>query len=228
MPGGKTHTAIGLGVGLALGGFLPYTPRFPWELGLTVALSTIAALAPDLDIADNELEELGRNEGRHAARRLRRAGRHAGCIGALFGGAAGLLVTLIGELISRLVETIAWAIQRVTTHRGLTHSLLLTVIVILVALNLSLAFSPRYGIWWGLVWSAGWISHLAADSLTFSGLKLFQPWSQQRYWLVPELFRFRVGTWPDSLLGAMAPFAGLLVLLLAHGLLGALASALGG
>src|ERR687885_1881182 len=78
MPGGKTHMAIGIGVGLAMGAAIPITVSFPWQLGLTIAFATIGALAPDLDIADNELEELGRNEGRFVARRLRRGGRRGG------------------------------------------------------------------------------------------------------------------------------------------------------
>jgi len=67
-----------------------------------------------------------------------------------------------------------------------------------------------------------------ADALTLSGLKLLQPWSQQRFWLAPRLLRFRVGTWPDALLGAIAPALGLLVLLLSHGVLSAVATAIGG
>ncbi len=228
VPGGKTHMAIGIGTGLALGAALPLSPAFPWQLGLTVALTTLGGLAPDLDIADNELEELGRNEGGKAARRLRRASRRGGCLLESVAVAVGLLVLMVGEIVSRLVETIAWLIQRVTTHRGLTHSLVIAVIVALVSVNLSVALSPARNAWWGIAWSAGYLSHLASDALTVSGLKLLQPWSQQRYWLAPRMFRFRVGTWPDALLGTIAPAVGLLLLLLGHGLLDALATALGG
>ncbi len=219
MPGGETHMAIGVGVGLALGAALPFTVDFPWQLGLTVALTTVAALAPDLDIADNEFEELARVEGSHAARRLRRAGRRAGCLGEIVMGAAGGVIWLVGELVSRLVEGIAWMIQRVTTHRGMTHSLIVTLIVGLLALNISVAFTPTHTPWWGIAWSAGYLSHLAADALTLSGLKLLQPWSQRRYWLAPRPLRFRVGSWPDTLLAMLAPIGGFLTLLLAHGLL---------
>ncbi len=227
MPGGKTHMAIGIGTGLALGAALPLSPAFLWQLGLTVTLTTLGALAPDLDIADNELEELGRNEGSKAARRLRRAGRRGGCLLEVAAFAVGLFVRAVGEIVSRLVETIAWLIQRVTTHRGLTHSLVIAVIVALVSVNLSVALSPARNAWWGIAWSVGYLSHLASDALTISGLKLLQPWSQRRYWLAPRIFRFRVGTWPDALLGTLAPSVGLLLLLLWHGLLDALATTLG-
>ena len=228
MPGGKTHMAIGVGVGLALGGALPLSISFPWQLGLTVGLATIGALAPDLDIADNELEELGRSEGRQAARRVRRVGRRAGLFWRAVTWIAGSVIWLVGELVSRVIEAIAALIQSVTTHRGMTHSLLGAAVVTLVSIALSVLVTSTRNPWWGLAWSAGWASHLAADALTLSGLKLLQPWSERRYWLAPPLLRFRVGSWPDALLGAVAPVLGLLALLLFQGLLGALTGALSG
>jgi membrane-bound metal-dependent hydrolase YbcI (DUF457 family) len=218
MPGGKTHSAIGVGVGLALGAMLPLSTALPWQLGLTVTLATISALAPDLDIADNELEEMGRSEGRGVARRLRRAGRRGGCLWRVLMQMAGVIVLMVGEIISRLVEAVAWVIQRVTSHRGLTHSLIVALVVALAALNLSVALTPTHTAWWGFTWSAGYLSHLAADALTISGLKLFQPWSQRRFWLLPYPLRFRVGSWPDTLLGTLAPLLGLTIFLVAHGL----------
>lgn len=220
--------AIGVGVGLALGAALPLSISFPWQLGLTVAFTTIGALAPDLDIADNELEELGRSEGQQAARRLRRASRGAGCLLGLVAGAVSSLIWLVGEIISRLVETLAWTIQRWTTHRGMTHSLVVAIITLIASVSFSVLLTTSRNPWWGIAWSAGWFSHLLADALTLSGLKLLQPWSQQRFWAAPPPLRFRVGTWPDAALGAVAPIVGLVALLLSHGLLDALATALGG
>ena len=107
MPGGKTHMAIGVGVGLGLGAALPVSIAVPWQLGLTVVLATIGALTPDLDIADNELEELGRTEAGLAARRIRRAGRRRGCLLALVAWTIALVVRAVGEVISRLVEGVA-------------------------------------------------------------------------------------------------------------------------
>ena len=220
--------AIGVGVGLALGAALPLSIAFPWQLGLTVAFTTIGALAPDLDIADNELEELGRSEGRQAARRLRRAGRGAGCVLGLLAGGVGAIFWLVGELISRIVESLAWTIQQLTTHRGMTHSLVVAIITLIGSVSLSVLLTTSRNPWWGLAWTAGWSSHLLADALTLSGLKLLQPWSQQRFWAAPPLLRFRVGTGPDAALGAVAPVIGLVALLLSHGLLDALVTALGG
>jgi membrane-bound metal-dependent hydrolase YbcI (DUF457 family) len=227
VPSGKTHLAIGIGTGLALGVALPLTRAFPWQLGLTVALATLGALAPDLDIADNELEELGRNEGSKAARRLRRVGRRGGCLLSSLTFAIGLVVLAIGEVISRCVEVIAWMVQRLTNHRGLTHSLIAALVIALLSINLSIALTPTGNPWWGIVWSIGYLSHLAADALTLSGLKLLQPWSQQRFWLTPRILRFRVGTLPDALLGALAPVIGFLVLLIGQGMLNMLVVALG-
>ena len=228
MPGGKTHMAIGVGVGLALGAKLVVSTAFPWQLGLTVALAALGSLAPDLDIADNELEELGRNEAGLAARRIRRIGRRGGSFLGFIAAGIALLVRAVGEVISRLVEAIAWMIQRLTTHRGLTHSLLVAFVITLIALNLSIFLTPNQTAWWGVAWSAGYLSHIAADALTFSGIKLLQPWSERRFWLAPRPLRFRVGTWPDAMLGTIAPPIGLLILLLAHGFLNSLATVIGG
>ncbi len=228
MPSGKTHMAIGVGVGLGLGALLPGELNLLWKLGATVALTTVGALAPDLDIADNELEEMGRSEGRHAARRMWRRRRRTGFIGDVFLTIGGMIAWIAGEIISRLVEAVAWMIQRVTTHRGLTHTLLIFILITLASLNLSAYLTAAGNIWWGAAFAAGWLSHLVADGLTYSGLRLFHPFSETRFWVVPRPLRFRVGTWPDDVLAMCAPFVGFFVLLLGHGLLDALAYAMGG
>lgn len=228
MPGGKTHMAIGVGVGLGLGALLPSELNLLWKLGATVALATVGALAPDLDIADNELEELGRSEGRQAARRLWRRRRRYGLAGDIIMTLGGMIVWTVGEIVSRALEVVAWSIQRVTTHRGLTHSLLALVFVFVVSVGLSVFATATRNAWWGVAFTIGWLSHLLADGLTFSGLRLLQPFSEERFWFAPRALRFRVGTWPDAMIGAVAPIIGFLVLLIGHGLLNVLADAMGG
>jgi membrane-bound metal-dependent hydrolase YbcI (DUF457 family) len=156
---------------------------------------------------------------------VRRLGRRAGCFWGIVTFAVGSVFWLIGEVVSRIVEGLAWLIQQVTTHRGLTHSLIVAIYVVIASLSLSVFVTPTRTPWWGVAWSVGWLTHLGADALTFSGLKLLQPWSERRYWLAPRGLRFRVGTWPDMLLGALAPIMGLMVLLLVHGLFAMLALA---
>jgi membrane-bound metal-dependent hydrolase YbcI (DUF457 family) len=228
MPSGKTHMAIGVGVGLGLGALLPNELNLLWKLGATVALTTIGALAPDLDIADNELEEMGRSEGRQAARRIWRRRRRSSFIGDVILSVGGAIAWIVGEVISRLVEVVAWMIQRVTTHRGLTHSLIAMILVAVASIYVSVFFTSTRNTWWGIAFAAGWLSHLVADGLTFSGLRLLQPFSKARFWFAPRPLRFRVGTWPDAMLAMIAPFIGFIVLLIGHGLLDALAHAIGG
>jgi membrane-bound metal-dependent hydrolase YbcI (DUF457 family) len=228
MPGGKTHMAIGVGVGLGLGALLPSELNLLWKLGATVALTTVGALAPDLDIADNELEELGRSEGRRSARRLWRRRRHYGFVGDVLLTLGGMIVWTVGEIVSRALEVVAWSIQRVTTHRGLTHSLLALVFVLVASVGLSTLLTATRNTWWGVAFTVGWLSHLLADGMTFSGLRLLHPFSEERFWFVPRGLRFRVGTWPDGLIGAVAPVIGFVVLLIGHGLFDVLADAMGG
>ena len=89
-------------------------------------------------------------------------------------GAAGLLA------LSRIVHTLF-------KHRGPIHSPVFSVGVILVVTLLIAIFIP--GWWWmGLTFGWGWLSHLAADSLTPAGIPLLWPLSTTRINLLPDIF----------------------------------------
>lgn len=211
MPGGKTHLAIGVGVGLAMGSRLPFDNYFPLLLGLTVTWCSVAALAPDLDIDNNELEETARDEGRNVSRWMKNTARDSDALDKAAAAGAGLAIKTTGEIASRSVEGLAWLVQRVTTHRGLTHSILALAMTTSLASAASQAWFQTA--WWGLVWGAGYTSHLISDAWTWSGVRFLLPFSQRRFWLAPRGLRFRVGTWRDTLLRVTSPLIGLAVLL---------------
>jgi inner membrane protein len=215
MPGGKTHLAIGVGTALALGSVLPLDEDFWWKLAATVGVCSVAALAPDLDIDDNELEEMSRDRAWSVARHLKHVARNSDSLDRVVATGVGAVLVLLGELVSRVLETLAWLIQRVTTHRGMTHSLLCALFTTSLALYASYSY-VRGDIWWGLAWGVGYLSHLIADSWTWSGVRFLLPFSNRHFWLVPRLLRFRVGTWRDTLLRVVSPFIGAMVLLLQH------------
>jgi inner membrane protein len=211
MPGGKTHLAIGVGVGLALGSRLPLDNTFPVMLGLTVVLCSVAALTPDLDIDDNELEETTRDQGRNLSRWMRNTARDSDSLDKIAARGVGATLSALGEITSRLVEGLSWLVQRVTTHRGLTHSVLALAVTTGLA---SAAMGAWFGsVWWGAVWGAGYASHLISDAWTWSGVRFLLPFTQRRFWLAPRFLRFRVGTWRDTVLRIVSPFAGLAILL---------------
>jgi membrane-bound metal-dependent hydrolase YbcI (DUF457 family) len=115
------------------------------------------------------------------------------------------------------LRTSRLGIQRVTVHRGLTHSILALVVTTGVALGLS--WTASQSAWWGIVWGAGYASHLVSDAWTWSGVRFGLPFSERRCWLLPRLLRFRVGTWRDTVLRVTSPFVGGAILLWQSGLL---------
>lgn len=96
-------------------------------------------------------------------------------------------------------------------HRGMTHSLIgLAVFVVLV--------SPIALFWSWPIWAAlclGYMSHLAADACTRSGIPLLYP-NKRRFHLLPMGWRFRTGSLAED---ALVPLVALLVLLLLLSLL---------
>lgn len=88
-------------------------------------------------------------------------------------GAAGLFT------LSRLVNAFL-------KHRGPIHSPIFSAGIILVVTFLIAVFIP--GWWWmGLTFGWGWLSHLAADSLTPAGIPLLWPLSNTRINLLPDI-----------------------------------------
>lgn len=214
MPSGKTHLALGIGTSLALGSVIAFDRDFWWKLALSSAICVVGALSPDLDIDNNELEEMSRTQTGSFARRARHVARDSDRFDKITAWTFGTLFGLVGEIVSRVLEALAWIIQRVTTHRGITHSFLAWSFTSALALFFSQNFDGS--IWWGVCWSAGYASHLFSDSMTWSGIKPWQPWSERRFWIVPRPLRFRVGTWRDTVLRLVSPFVGFAVLLSQH------------
>ncbi|SRR5579883_3476969 len=109
---------------------------------------------------------------------------------------------------------ISKSIQHMTGHRTLFHSLLGLVIGSLLAIGLEqvvvFLLSMRgwilpatfvggsHIVFFGILF--GCIMHIAADALTLGGVPLFWP-SHKRYGFPPDPhWRFRTGTWPESVI----------------------------
>lgn len=214
MPSGKTHLAIGIGTSLALGSAVTFDRDFWWKIALSTAICVVGALSPDLDIDNNELEEMSRTQTGRFARRARNIARDSDGFDKVTAWTFGAVLHLLGEIVSRVLEVLAWMIQRVTTHRGMTHTLLAWSCTTAVALWFSQRFDGS--IWWGICWSAGYASHLISDSWTWSGVRFLLPFSERRIWFAPRFLRFRVGTWRDAVLRIASPFIGMAILLWQH------------
>ncbi len=79
------------------------------------------------------------------------------------------------------------------SHRGLTHTWAVWALLSAAALLL-LPVQP------GLAFSAGYASHLIADMMTVSGLPVFWPVTDGKFYVLPYPLRFRTGRWAESLL----------------------------
>jgi membrane-bound metal-dependent hydrolase YbcI (DUF457 family) len=97
-----------------------------------------------------------------------------------------LAFLVTGELLTGLVQALATVIRELTGHRGATHWLLAALLVALPAF----AFLGRHA---GIYLGAGYLSHLALDMLTRSGVPLLGPFSKRRLHLLPAPLRVRTG-----------------------------------
>lgn len=106
-----------------------------------------------------------------------------------------------GSLISRKTGPLGWVYHWFVKHRDVTHSALAAVLVLLGVLRLSQdqpgAFWPGIGLW------GGYLSHLAADALTKSGIPLLWP-SERKYRLLPRRLAITTGKRAESLIALAA------------------------
>ncbi|MCB9004769.1 MAG: metal-dependent hydrolase [Ardenticatenaceae bacterium] len=180
---GAAATATGL---VTLG----YTPNNVGvgHFALAVGLGALVALLPDIDSPNTKVRQIFGVGSRQASRRLKRWYRTD-----IFTN----LLNLIRYAISRVLDLLAWLLP----HRGPTHWLI-------VAATLTYAFywfSRQYG--WPLLWwrafAIGYGSHLFADGLTSSGVKLFAPFYKKSVGLPIRFLRVRTGSWEEGTALAM-------------------------
>lgn len=93
-----------------------------------------------------------------------------------------------GSIAGRRSGPVGWLFRLFVNHRGSTHSLLLPVL-----LFIPLIYAPhslQREIIAAII--TGYLSHLAADALTLSGVPLLWPWPRHLHLLPPGL-RLRTG-----------------------------------
>ena len=110
-----------------------------------------------------------------------------------------------GSKISRSVKLFG-APFRLFSHRGLTHSL-----VAVVALALLMVFL-QVQLVHAVAFLAGYVSHLLADSLTKSGIRLWWP-LQRRFRLVNKHLTIKTGGVLDWLIGIASLILAVIVLI---------------
>ena len=216
---GKTHLLAGLATGLFLerslallnllttptlpvegpvslpyppGGLSPIPLPLPEIPTLVLIYGTVGlgSLLPDLDEPRSLMANLPRFAGQQLKGGLSRRGPEAVL-------RVGLMLVTGG--LNGLTQWLAAGLRRLgVRHRGATHSLLAAVLVSLIATLAGwVGGYPALGLWLLL----GYLSHLALDMLTPTGVTLLQPVSTRTYHLLPPKRRIRTGSARDRTLG---------------------------
>ncbi len=182
---GESHMIFGAAATTTVLVTLGYTPTNvgAGHFVLAVGLGALVALLPDIDSPNTKIRQIFGVGSRQARNRLRRWYRK---------DILTNLWNLFRYAISRVLDLLAWFLP----HRGPTHWLV-------VAMGLTYGFywlSRQYG--WPLLWwrafAIGYVSHLFADGMTVSGVKLFAPFYDQAVGLPVRFLRVRTGSWQES------------------------------
>ncbi len=179
---GSTHAPLGAASALTTLQLLDagswHLPGPVWQASLyATALGILGGLLPDIDTRQSTIA--------HPSRSVARTGP---TLGIRRRSGLATLIGAIAWLLDLPFSVVAQAVQGRLGHRSVTHSLGAAVIFSLTVLAMLLLFAPRY---WLLTIPAcaGYLSHLAADGLTYSGQPLLWPLDRRKRWLTPPGIR---------------------------------------
>lgn len=183
---GESHAILGAALtatGLVTLGYTPTNVGIG-NFALAVGLGALVALLPDIDSPNTKIRQIFGVGSRQSRQRLRRWYRKD-----IFTN----LFNLLRYAISRILDGLAWLLP----HRGPTHWL-----IVAVALTYGFYLGSQWIglplLWWR-AFAIGYVSHLCADSLTISGVKLFAPFYNKPIHQPIRSLRFRTGSWQEGL-----------------------------
>ncbi len=190
---GKTHLFYGVTAGAVVVLALAHPTR-PLPLLEGALTGAFGGLLPDLDEPGSTISNLPRILGKMARRRLRQATRGAALAlpGMLIGALIGLLaaaLNVVSRALSHLVRLVAGG------HREGSHWLPIWAGLSVAAYLLTAVYA---GPWPAAGFAAGYLSHLAGDGCTKSGIPLV-PRTAARLHLLPRPLRIRTGSFGETL-----------------------------
>jgi membrane-bound metal-dependent hydrolase YbcI (DUF457 family) len=97
-----------------------------------------------------------------------------------------LVLLVAGEILTGLVKILATVIREIAGHRGATHWLV-------TALFLSALVIVLVDVFLGLCFCVGYLSHIALDMMTKSGVPVLGPLSDTRFHLLPKPMCVKTG-----------------------------------
>lgn len=189
---GKTHLFYGVTSGAVVALALLHRAQ-PLPLAEAAVAGGIGGLLPDLDEPGSTISNAPRILGNLARRLLRRATGHTPL--RLLGVLAGALVWLLATILNALSRLLSHLVRLVSGgHREGTHWLpvwaLLSAGIFAVSAPLAVVSGGPYA---GIGFCIGYLSHLAGDGCTRSGIPLL-PYTSLRLHLLPGPLRIRTGS----------------------------------
>jgi len=170
---GKAHLAIGSAIGLITAHYLGIQ-----QTGILTAVIVTGLAAGLPDVLDSE-NAAGRDPMGVSWSGIKRDAKRKRL------SVIEALLLIPRSLLAVMVDILA----RIIPHRGVTHWLITwSLLTILAGLVVLLA---RWGSEVALFFSLGYLSHLLADAMTVSGVKLFMPFYGKAIHLLPRLLCFR-------------------------------------
>ncbi len=189
---GRTHQLIGISstaLALLAAGITPGSGGFVASL----AVGWIASLLPDIDASEGSRADpllrrqlgVGDNQTRQELRTARRQFRRYWRL--------ETLIDLLDAYLRRGLAFAATGLARLLPHRGITHSLLICLLLTggLALLLTALPAWPTRGL--PLAFLVGYTSHLIADGVTKTGVPLLRPLTRHRFHLLPRPLRITTG-----------------------------------
>jgi len=119
-------------------------------------------------------------------------------------GLLGVLVKVLFWIINFIPQIMAWIANNFFGgHRGVVHSLLAMLVVSgLVGTATYFLFGTAF---YGAMFGVAYLTHLVADMLTRSGIKLLLPFSEHSFHILPPGIRFKSDSeWQNGLVQALA------------------------
>ena len=169
---GRTHAVAAATLGLGLSIVLRGSESNAWLAGSAVAL--VGGLLPDIDEPNSTIGFAPRTVARSFSQGTKR------------GNPIRLALLVTGEILTGIVKALATLIRELTGHRGATHWLVTALFLsapVIVLLDDSL----------GLCFGVGYLSHIALDMMTKSGVPVLGPFSDTRLHLLPRPMCVKTG-----------------------------------
>ncbi|HEX2912264.1 MAG TPA: metal-dependent hydrolase [Chloroflexia bacterium] len=157
-------------------------------LVVILLIGIVGGQFPDIDQPTSTIANSGRAMGRMMHGR----------------GIGGFFIKLLFGIINFLPHTMALIANNFFGgHRGVIHSLLAMLVVSsLIGTATYFFFGSAF---YGTLFGVGYLTHLLADMLTRSGIKLLLPFSDKDFWLLPAGIRFKSDSeWQNGLVQFLA------------------------